>query len=288
MSALYGILAALVVLAGAAAGYRVWEKRSRRRENAMISPPVIERPIETASTPIEPEVPSAPAEETTVQAEAITNPATESPSAKVPPMEPVIIQDPWLDEPEEDTSEPVSELPAAETPSIPPADSPPVASEASVESGIEIPAVSPPTSDWSAKPASFATLNETLASWGRSGQLQRASSLMRYVNHADSSVRATVATALGNLAANRSGAHVEALIPTLGKLTQDSRPEVCVAAVESLGKLRSPKVLPWLQRSQNHPNPNIKKAAATALRNLKLTYQPRPAKLKPDQRMKGK
>ncbi len=289
MSALYGILAALAVLAGTAAGYWVWEKRSRRRENAVISPPTIERPVETTPTPIEPGVPSTPTGEDSGQADAIANSAAEYSPAELPRREPVIIPDPWLeDEPE--TSEPVSAPPTVESPSMPPVDSPSVASEAQIESGIEAAVVpsSLPSTDLSPIPNSLATLNETLARWGHSGQLHRASSLMRYANHADSRVRATVAAALGNLAINRSGAHVEAFIPTLGKLTQDSKPEVCLAAVESLGKLRSPRVLPWLQRSQNHPNSSIKKAAATALQNLKLAYQPQPAKPKANQPNKGK
>ncbi len=110
---------------------------------------------------------------------------------------------------------------------------------------------------------------------GRSGQLSQVANLTRYAGHADSGVRAAVATALGNLAFSRSGIGVEGLIPILARLSQDSKVDVRVAAVQALGYIRSNQVLPWLQRAQRSSNGRVNRAATIALQQLKLSYQPK-------------
>lgn len=116
-------------------------------------------------------------------------------------------------------------------------------------------------------------LSQKLDTLGRSGQIQQVAYLIRYANHADREVRATVASALGNLAANRQGSQIETVVNILGKLSQDLKPEVRLQAVQALGKTRSATALSWLQQAQRSPDSTISKAATAALQQLKPIYQ---------------
>lgn len=256
MSALYAILGFLVIAFGAATGYRLLEKRSRKGEEDPTSVPAIERQIEPPPTQIEPAI--AP------------------PSAETKTINPVEIPDPWLSEAEETTSP--EALPTSSEPTEAVMIEEPPLTEAQVREVVTTPIA--PT-DLSSPPAlSYQPLVETITKQGRSRQLQKAASIVRYANHGDSAVRASVAIALGNLATNRAGTTVENFIPILNKLSQDPKSVVRVAAVESLGKIRSPKVLPILQRSQRQSDPSVRKAATVALQKLKLGYQTKPKTLK--------
>lgn len=256
MSALYAILGFLVIAFGAATGYRLLEKRSRKGQQEPTSVPAIERQIDPAPAPIEPAIAPTPS------APKIVN------SVEIP--------DPWLSEAEE-TLAAETLLPQNEPTEAVTLEEPPLTEE-QVREVVTTPIA--PT-DLSSPPAlSYQPLVETITKQGRSRQLQKATSIVRYANHRDSAVRAAVAIALGNLSVNRAGATVENFIPILNKLSQDPKSVVRVAAVESLGKIRSPKVLPILQRSQRQSDPNVRRAAAVALQRLKLGYQTQPKALK--------
>jgi hypothetical protein len=270
MSALYPLLGVLVVLVGATTGYRLWEKRSRLRRDEATAPPPIERQAEIP-TPVELPGSAAKVEEAVAPTEPTPHQSLES-TFKAPAKPYVEIPDPWLSDSDVELA---AEAPVAE------AIAKPLRSEdtiSPVEDVVSSPGTTSttPNINLSVSPTDTAALGERIASVGRTGQLHYAASIARYMNHANSGVRAAVATALGNLAANRSGTRVEALIPALGKLSQDAKPEVRVAAVEALGKIRSPQVLPWLQRLQKSSDANVRRAVTVALQRLKLTYQPKP------------
>lgn len=288
MEALYAILGFLFVTLGFATGYRFWERRSRHKLDGAVSSSEIERRVETplmhgepailmdvqTEEPISPSGKGISGEEIdaeVVSAEEVFTEETTTAQPSIPlELKPDILPESSFTPPPEIPDPWLSDLEPAVTESVivPP-----------------VPGASTPIAEPSLAVTDAVALKERIASLGRSGQLHYAASLMRYTNHANSSVRAAVAMALGNLATRRSGTSVETLIPVLGRLSQDTKTEVRVAAVEALGKIRSPKVLPWLQRSQQS-DPQVRKAATSALQRLKLIYQPKAAKLKPEGKKK--
>jgi hypothetical protein len=163
-----------------------------------------------------------------------------TPDPAPPPTAPQpLIPDPWLTEPEE---------------------TPPV-SPATVAAPL-------PVKNW----------DYLLAVIGHAGELGQSESiayLKRFSNHGSPTVRAAVATALGDIASDKSGKSMEGIIPVLGKLSQDAKPEVRLAAIAALGNVQSPKVLPWLQQAQRTSTGELAKTATAALQRLKLTYQPK-------------
>ncbi|MGA7933793.1 MAG: HEAT repeat domain-containing protein [Kovacikia sp.] len=272
MSALYAILSFLAAVAALVAGYRIWDKRSAKQPSDAIdssSEAAVTLPDQTLSSRAVLTETSLPPPEASL-AIAQPEPPQDLPMpAKVPLPEaavtPPVIPDPWLDEPaDEEASEVATAVGETEIPF-------PERIAAASGSGDPL--------------NQLATLNsvdlsERILQLARSGQINRAVYLTRYANHADSRVRSAVATALGTLARNWRGTVVEALIPILGKLSQDTKAEVRLAAVEALGKIQSIKVLPWLQRAQSSSNSSVRKVATTALQQLKLNYYSKSA-LKP-------
>lgn len=283
MEALYAILGFLFVTLGFATGYGVWERRTRQKSDGISPLPAIERQVEPPSASGAPGIVAdgERAERTVHLLE--TDGAEEASIAAIAAEGPAPTQPPIPPEPE-----PSSERAFIPQPIIPDpwlSDQEPVVTESAI--APPVPGSTPPTvADPGLAVTDAVALQERITSLGHSGQLHHAATLVRYTNHASSGVRAAVATALGNMGIRRSGPSVESLIPVLGRLSQDTKSEVRVAAVAALGKIRSPKVLPWLQRSQQQSDPRVRKAATTALQNLKLVYQPK-AKLKPEVRKKG-
>jgi hypothetical protein len=272
MSALYVLLSFLAAVAAVAAGYRVWEKRSTTPSSGAIAPTESAKalPVETPTSkavPTEALLSSPEAAPAIAQAESSSQaPAliASEPKAKMFVSPP--IPDPWLEEPPEAEAEPA--IPASSVEPVTSASEPVTASPLSPEpansSGLAISTVE-------------ADLSEKILRLGKSGQINQVAYLTRYANHTDSQVRSAVAKALGNLAINWRGTVVESMIPVLGRLSQDSKPEVRLAAVESLGNIQSNKVLPWLQRAQKYADGAVRKAATTALQRLKLNYYPKSA-----------
>jgi hypothetical protein len=270
MSALYALLSFLAAVAAVAAGYRVWERRSTTPSSGENTPSesttsLLEEAstsaVATESLPSSPEaVPEIARSEFSQDLTSVAS----APKAKLAVSPP--IPDPWLEEPPEDGAEP-----AIPTSSIEPVISSP-------EPLADSPLASPGSANQSntAATAVEADLSAKILRLGKSGQINQVIYLTRYANHTDSRVRSAVAKALGNLAINWRGTIVESMIPVLGRLSQDSKSEVRLAAVESLGKIQSNKVLPWLQRAQRYSDGSARKAATTALQRLKLNYYPKP------------
>ena len=126
-------------------------------------------------------------------------------------------------------------------------------------------------------------LCENVTAWGESGQAKSIGQLNRYTKHQNADVRRLVASGLGKIAASNSmRAEIERLIPTLGKLSQDSKPEVRQAAVEALGMIKSDKVLPFLQRALKDAVGDVRKSANASIAKLNLGYGFKPkAEIKP-------
>lgn len=116
-------------------------------------------------------------------------------------------------------------------------------------------------------------LTQDILTWGQSRDLKYAAKLKQCATHRDPIIRGQAAAALGEIAARRPiDRTVESIIPILGKLTQDSNPQVRQSAVKSLGEIRSPQVLPYLEQALRSSSSGVKKAAQVALSQLKLGY----------------
>ncbi len=244
METLLAVVLFFGVLTAAATAYRAAEKRSSNRTSVtQPTEPPVSYGIGTPSPSVDATVPPiTPTESPQKASEASPTPDV-SPAVTAP-----IMPDPWA----------VEEM-------TPPQESP--VSVANTGTG---------------KPLTFTEVSDrpdlsaTIDRIGQSGQMQQVANLQRYANHPDSKVRASVATALGRLAANKPGNSVEGLVPVLGKLSQDGKPEVRLAAIQALGNIRSPKVLPWLQQAQRTASGEVGQAVNVALQNLKLIYHPKP------------
>jgi len=133
-------------------------------------------------------------------------------------------------------------------------------------------------------------LSQNVIAWGESGKTKSIGQLSRYTNHQNGDVRRLVASGLGKIAASNSmRAEIERLIPTLGKLSQDPKPEVRQAAVEALGMIKSVMVLPFLQRALKDAVGNVRKSARASIGKLNLGYGFNPKKeIKPTEVKKQK
>jgi HEAT repeats len=104
--------------------------------------------------------------------------------------------------------------------------------------------------------------------------------LMRSVQGQDTETRKFAASALGKFAAaNAQRAEGQRAIETLGKLAEDSQPEVREAAVEALATIKSEKVIPLLQKALRDTYSGVAKSASAALNKFK--FYPRTPAVKP-------
>ena len=109
-------------------------------------------------------------------------------------------------------------------------------------------------------------LSQEILAWGNSQQVSQISQLRPYATHSDSTIRAYVAHALGKIAAPHAvKPEVEPIIPVLGQLSQDPDVKVRLLAVQALGGIASPQVLPYLEQALLSPSDSVAKAANTAL-----------------------
>ncbi len=137
----------------------------------------------------------------------------------------------------------------------------------------EVTSMSPGSTIRTTQETSLPELYQNVTAWGESSQTKSIGQLTRYTNHQNGDVRRLVASGLGKIAASNSmKAEIERLIPTLGKLSQDAKPEVRQAAVEALGVIKSDKVLPFLQRALNDAVGDVRKSANASIRKLNLGY----------------
>jgi HEAT repeat protein len=113
-------------------------------------------------------------------------------------------------------------------------------------------------------------------------QLTSFSQLKQSLYHPSDRVRATVAAAIGRIAAGKPvRAEIEQALPTLGKLSRDSSATVRQAAVESLGNIKSDRVIPLLQQALRDSDRHVVKTASAAIARFKFypakTKHPLPA-----------
>lgn len=116
-------------------------------------------------------------------------------------------------------------------------------------------------------------LCKKILAWGNSGKNYYISNLIKCGNHKDSNVRRLTASAIGKIAlSNKLTSEIEQAIPTLGKLSQDEKPQVRQYAVKALGMINSEKVVGFLKHSLTDPVPYVSTAANISLQKLDLPF----------------
>jgi hypothetical protein len=121
---------------------------------------------------------------------------------------------------------------------------------------------------------------EAIITFGNSRQVKYIPKLTEYINHPDSHIRESVASALGIITGSQGiKAEIQRAIPLLGKLSRDSSPLVRRSAVEALGKIKSEAVIPLLSLALRDSDRNVVKAASAALNKFK--FYPMSQKTKP-------
>ncbi|MEC4868422.1 MAG: HEAT repeat domain-containing protein [Jaaginema sp. PMC 1078.18] len=98
-------------------------------------------------------------------------------------------------------------------------------------------------------------------------------SLAQYSYHPHSFVRREVAAAMGAIASNQTvRSEILNIIPILGKLSQDSDSQVRQVAVQSLGQIKSPQVIPYIQAALRDSDSEVVLTASKTMNDLK-TYR---------------
>ncbi|NEO07591.1 HEAT repeat domain-containing protein [Moorena sp. SIO3I8] len=124
-------------------------------------------------------------------------------------------------------------------------------------------------------------LGETITALGNYGQARDIPQLSKYINHPESLIRGSIASALGKIAAAQGlRAEIQQAIPLIGKLIQDPQPSVRQSAVEALSNIKSEKVIPLLERALRDPDSNVVKSASAGISQFKSyrrTPKPKPA-----------
>ncbi|NEQ14325.1 MAG: hypothetical protein F6K44_10835, partial [Moorea sp. SIO3E2] len=124
-------------------------------------------------------------------------------------------------------------------------------------------------------------LDETITALGNYAQARDIPQLSKYINHPESLIRGSIASALGKIAAGLGlRAEIQQAIPLIGKLIQDPQPSVRQSAVEALSNIKSEKVIPLLERALRDPDSNVVKSASAGISQFKSyrrTPKPKPA-----------
>lgn len=125
------------------------------------------------------------------------------------------------------------------------------------------------------KTAALQDISQQILDWGNSKQLSNIPKVLAYANNTDPVIRSYVALALGQIAAPHTvKSEIEKVIPALGKLSQDSNPDVRQMAIKALSSIQSPDVLPYLETGLLSSSGVVKQAANAAIQKLKLHYGP--------------
>lgn len=277
---LMAIAAFMAIISGVIFGVSRFEKSKKDEDSiSLVQPPITkpvapEPPTPIAAKPVE----SALSEPVVAPEEPVAE--TIEPVASEPIQEPVA-EEPVAEEPAEPIAETVATQVATQSGVAP---EEPVATAESVETPeprAEIAEFSiPPTIQDPKRPndGKVEDLTQDILAWGQSKDLKHVPQLMQYATHQDAIVRSHVASSLGQIvSAYGVRGDVERTIPILGKLTNDSDLKVRQYAVQSLGMIRSEKVLPYLEKALQSPSGSVMKAANTALQNLKLQYGQTPS-----------
>ncbi|NEO46753.1 MAG: hypothetical protein F6K55_22590 [Moorea sp. SIO4A3] len=124
-------------------------------------------------------------------------------------------------------------------------------------------------------------LDETITALGNYAEARDIPQLSNYINHPESLIRGSIASALGKIAAAQGfRAEIKQAIPLIGKLIQDPQPSVRQSAVEALSNIKSEKVIPLLERALRDPDSDVVKSASAGISQFKSyrrTPKPKPA-----------
>ena len=114
------------------------------------------------------------------------------------------------------------------------------------------------------------SLAQNIENWGASNSSNKISPILNYLTHSDPSIRMTVAKALGKLVRMKTiTTQMRQAVLALGRLSRDPVVSVRLSAVEALGQIKSPIVIPFLKVAQKDVNSDvIKRASAGAIRCL--------------------
>ena len=116
------------------------------------------------------------------------------------------------------------------------------------------------------------TLAQYIQRLGDSNSLNKILPVLNYLTHSDPLIRLRVAEALGKLASiNNRRTQVRRAILGLGRLSRDPVLSVRLAAVEALGSIKSPLVIPFLKSAQKDVDSNVIKSASAALNSFKTS-----------------
>jgi hypothetical protein len=103
-----------------------------------------------------------------------------------------------------------------------------------------------------------------------------AAQIITHLNNADSPTRQQIAQQLGQLAtSSQPRTERQRIINSLIQLSQDSSASVRQTAIQALGTMRSPKVIPTLKRALRDVNPAVVKAASEAIAPFKSQILPK-------------
>jgi hypothetical protein len=283
MGSLIAIVSFIACVSGFGGVLWVATKRGQNRDN---------HDVKTISPITQPPTPD-PAMTSKVEQQSSMAEVPASPPAPVPNPEPLpstqatsmkrespIAPDPWLDETSQSTPVILTHEPVNHEPETAPK------GNLNHETGLSDRDLSSIASHIPLSTLSLAqtgsndldSLQDAIAHWGETGKTTQVTQFSRYINHIDPDIRSAVASAIGAIATRHQGKGLETIIPQLGKLSRDGKPDVSVAAVEALGQIRSKQILPWLQQALKHPNPDVIKAASSAIQTLKFDYGHKPQK----------
>lgn len=108
--------------------------------------------------------------------------------------------------------------------------------------------------------------------WGNRGELAMIPQVIDYHLDEDDRVRSGVALVLGKLLQGKTITREgEKAIETLGKLGRDRAPSIRKIAIQSLGKVHSDLIIPYLEQGRKDPDMEVVAAASTTLQNYKKT-----------------
>ena len=114
------------------------------------------------------------------------------------------------------------------------------------------------------------SLAQNIENWGESNSSNNISPILNYLTHSDPSIRMTVAKALGKLVRMKTiTTQMRQAVLALGRLSRDPVVSVRLSAVEALGNIKSPLVIPFLKVAQKDVNSDVIKRASAALNYFK-------------------
>jgi len=114
------------------------------------------------------------------------------------------------------------------------------------------------------------SLANVIKSWGKTESVAYIPQLVGQLYSPSDRVREAVAMALGQIAQDKPPRfEIMQTIEYLGSLCRDASPEVRQAAIASLGKIKSEKVIPLLQQGLNDSNSDVVQTASNAIARYK-------------------